>query len=63
MFRCPECQSENTSVYRTTHIEDATRRYHRCNECQHRFRTVQTYEDYASILRRIKWEVRNIPSD
>jgi transcriptional regulator NrdR family protein len=63
MFRCPECISENTRVYRTTHTDDATRRYHRCNDCDNRFRTVQTYEDYLRILRRIKWEVRNIPSD
>ena len=63
MFRCPECNSESTTVYRTRHIDNATLRYHRCNDCDNRFRTVQTYEDYLNILKHIKWEVRNIPSD
>ena len=63
MFRCPECESEDTRVYRTRHMEDSTIRYHRCNACTHRFRTVQTYEDYLRILKHIKWEVRDIPTD
>ena len=59
-LQCPECNSDDTKVYRTVSKPDSIIRYHKCNICDHKFKSVQTYEDYVAILKRIKWEVRNI---
>ena len=59
-LKCPECNSDDTRVYRTVGKPDSITRYHKCNKCNHKFKSVQTYEDYVKILKKIKWNVRNI---
>ena len=59
-LQCPECKCDDTKVYRTLSKPDSITRYHQCNKCNHKFKSVQTYEDYVTILKRIKWEVRDI---
>lgn len=43
-MKCPECNSSNTRVTCTNHFNGFTKRYCRCLDCEHKFRTVETYE-------------------
>ena len=38
-LNCPNCSSENTSVYKTRQYSDKIIRYRKCNDCNHRFHT------------------------
>ena len=44
-MKCRACNSANTRVTSTDHLNDlVTRRYCRCLDCDSRFRTVERYE-------------------
>jgi hypothetical protein len=45
-MKCQSCNSNNTRVTCTDHIETGTKRYCRCLDCGNRFRTVERYEVY-----------------
>ena len=43
---CPTCNSPNTRVTSTSHLETHTKRYCRCLDCQQRFKTIERYVKY-----------------
>jgi hypothetical protein len=45
-MKCLKCDSKNTRVTCTEHNETFTKRYCRCLDCSHRFRTIERYEKY-----------------
>lgn len=43
VLRCPKCRSDQVKVTKTMHPHDApTVRYHKCGECGHRFKSVES---------------------
>jgi transcriptional regulator NrdR family protein len=40
-LQCPKCKSENTKVNSTRQRADRVTRYRECNDCKHRFRTIE----------------------
>lgn len=40
-LQCPECKSENTTVYSTRQRADRVTRYRRCLDCNHTFSTIE----------------------
>jgi DNA invertase Pin-like site-specific DNA recombinase len=45
-MKCPECNSLNTRVTCTEQLEASTKRYCRCLDCKHKYRTYERYEKY-----------------
>jgi hypothetical protein len=43
-MRCRQCNSSNTRVTCTDHYGQYTKRYCRCLDCNHKFRTIEQYE-------------------
>jgi DNA-binding CsgD family transcriptional regulator len=43
-MRCRQCSSTNTRVTCTDHYGQLTKRYCRCLDCGHKYRTVEQYE-------------------
>lgn len=43
-MKCPKCGESNTRVTCTNHFDDYTKRYCRCLDCGHKYRTVERYE-------------------
>ena len=40
-IRCGLCESKDTSVIQTIHVDHGVRRIRKCNTCQHRFTTYE----------------------
>ena len=45
-MKCIQCNSTNTRVTCTTHLETNTKRYCRCLDCNQRFQTIERYVKY-----------------
>jgi transcriptional regulator NrdR family protein len=41
-LQCPKCKSENIKVYSTRQKPEAINRYRKCNDCGHKFKTIET---------------------
>ena len=39
-LECPECKSDDTKVYKKVSKSDRITRYHKCNKCNHKFKSV-----------------------
>jgi len=58
-LKCPECGSQNTSVEDTKNHSDKIIRYRQCDK-GHKFKTYETYQDYASAIDKIEWQINQI---
>jgi len=58
-LKCPECGSQNTSVEDTKNQSDKIIRYRKCDK-GHSFKTIETYQDYASAIDKIEWQIKQI---
>ena len=56
-LKCPECGSEVSVVKDTVNKGDKIVRYREC-ENGHKFKTYETYEDYAKTIDNIEWQIK-----
>lgn len=58
-MRCPYCNSDSHSVKDTQHDENYIYRIRQCKDCNKRFGTIESYDDFIFVRDKINM-IRNL---
>lgn len=58
-LKCPKCGTQKTTVEDTKNRADKIIRYRICDK-GHKFKTYETYQDYATTIKSIEWQIKQI---